>query len=429
VPIKLTLRMKMKIQLKRIKFISLLIMGCVCLKTSFAQSFEYMVSLPSSNDKGFHKIIISPSISAKVANNFKDFRLFDALKNEVPYILRKDFVRKQHQSFISYKIISQSTLGDTATAIVLQNQFNTKINNLCIFLNNAEVSKQIIISGSYNQQQWFAVKQNYNIAGIANQNNVTELNTIYFPLSDYNFYKILINDKNSLPVNVVKIGYYQDSTSYGEETLLKTPKITHTENKQEHLSQIKLLFDGAYEIDKINLKISSPTFYQRPIKIYALRNNGAHNYREYLQETTLQTGSNNQIILDNVRASELMLEINNDNNPLLQIDKIECFQLSQYIIAYLEKKGTYTLKFGNKALQQPVYDLGYFENIIPANIPIIETNDLNIIKHPDKPVTKTIQPAYDNKKVFLWVAIIAVTILLMLISTKILNEMNQKNNS
>ena len=112
---------------------------------------------------------------------------------------------------------------------------------------------------------------------------------------------------------------------------------------------------------------------------------------------------------------------------MLQIDDIACYQLSQYIIAYLEEKGNYILKFGNKELQEPVYDLAYFENIIPATIPSIETNSLSIINNPDAPVTKTIQPAYYNKKFFLWTAIIAVALLLLLITAKMLNEMNKKN--
>jgi hypothetical protein len=418
---------KMMWGMKINKLIILFTLSIWSINSSLAQGFDYMVQLPSTNAKGFHKIIIAPAISAELANNFTDFRLFNAQKKEVPYILRKDFIRKHHQTFVPYKLIAKSTPGDTATEIIVENQFNTKINNLCLFLNNAEVSKQIIISGSYNQKQWYAVKQNYNISGVANQNNVTELNTIYFPLSDYNFYKILINDKNSLPVKVVQAGYYQDSTSYGEETLLKTPQIIRSEKTEEHLSLIQLNFDGNYAIDKINLKISAPTLYQRPIKIYALRNSNGKPYKEYLQETTLQTGANNQIILDNVHASQLILEIYNDNNPLLQIDKIACYQLSQYIIAFLEEKGTYTLKFGNKMLLQPVYDLAYFENIIPANIPVIETRNLSIINNPDQPVTKTIQPAYYNKKFFLWTAIIAVTLLLMLITGRMLNEMNKKN--
>lgn len=413
--------------MKQSKLLLLFLLSVVFVETSLAQGFEYMVQLPETNNKGFHKIIIASSISAKIGNDFKDFRLYNEQKNEVPFILRKDFVRKHHQTFVTYQLISKSTPGDTATEIIVKNQFNTKINNLCLFLNNAEVSKQVIISGSYNQQQWYAVKQNYNISGVANQNNVTELNTIYFPLSDYKFYKILINDKNSLPVKVVQAGYYQDSTSYGEETLLKAPQINRSENTQTHVTQIDLNFDSEYSIDKINLKILSPTLYQRPIRIYALRKSDGKAYKEFLQETTLQSSTQNQIILDNVRTAQLILEIENNNNPLLQIEKIACYQLSQYIIAYIEEKGIYTIKFGNKTLLPPVYDLAYFENIIPANIPVIETSNLSIIPNPDKPVTKTIEPAYYNKKFFLWTTIIAVTLLLMLITGKMLNEMNNKS--
>jgi len=385
-----------------------------------------MVSLPEVKTKGFHKIIISPEISAKSAVDFSDLRLFDTQKKEVPYILRKDFVRKQHKTFVPYQLLSKSTPGDTATEIIVKNQFNTRINNLSVFLNNAEVSKQIIISGSYNQKQWYAVKQNYNISGIANENNVTELNTIYFPLSDYTFYKILINDKNSLPVKVLHAGYYQDSTSYGEETLLPKPQVTRTENYTSHHTFIQLNFNEVYSIDKINLKISAPTLYRRAIRIYALRNMNQTTEKIFLQQSTLNSSSSNQIVLDNVHEKQLLFEIENDNNPILQIDEIDCFQLSQYVIAYFEKKGNYNLKFGNKKLTYPIYDLNYFENVIPASIPHIETSKLSIIKNPEKPVKISVEPFFYNKKFFLWTAIIVVTLILMLVSGKMLNEMNKK---
>jgi hypothetical protein len=387
-----------------------------------------MLSLPEIKNKGFHKIMITPNIGAKTADNYADLRLYDQQKKEVPYIIRKDFVRKQHRKFIPYQLIGKSTPGDTATELIVKNQLKSKINNLSIFLNNAEVSKQIIISGSDDQKHWFAVKQNYNIIGIANQNNVTELNTIYFPLSNYTFYKILINDKHSLPVKVLQAGYYQDSISYGEEVLLKAPEIVRKENVKEHVTQIQLNFDASYEIDKINLQITAPTLYQRPLRIYALRKINGKNIQELVQETTLSATSNNQIIIDGVQAQHLILEILNDNNPFLQINSIDCYQRAQYIIAYLEQKGSYTLKFGNKNLNAPIYDLAYFEDVIPSQIPILETKDITIISSPDKPVTKTIEPPYYNKKTFLWAVIIGIAILLLLITSKMLNEMNKKKN-
>lgn len=418
--------MQMSINKKWSSILFILFCCSVYCKTSAAQGFDYMVSLPEVKTKGFHKIIISPEISAKTAVDFSDFRVFDTQKKEVPYILRKDFVRKQHKTFVPYQLLSKSTPGDTATEIVVKNQFNTKINNLSIFLNNAEVSKQIIISGSYNQKQWYAVKQNYNISGIANENNVTELNTIYFPLSDYSFYKILINDKNSLPVKVLHAGYYQDSLSYGEETLLPKPQILRTENASTHCTSIQLNFNDVYSIDKINLKVSAPTLYRRAISIYALRNKNQKTEKIFLQQSTLNSTSNNQIVLDNVHEKQLLLEIENDNNPLLQIDEMYCFQMSQYIITYFEKEGNYTLKFGNKKLVNPVYDLNYFEHVIPANIPLIETSKLNIIQNPEQPVKISVEPFFYNKKFFLWTAIIVVTLILMLVSGKMLNEMNKK---
>lgn len=417
---------KTQTKMKSCSYLLLLFTFCFSCEVSASKGFNYMVSLPEAKSKGFHKINIAPAILAKTAYDFSDIRLFDEQKKEIPYILRKDFVRRQYKNFVPYQLLSKSTPGDTATEIIVKNQFNTKINNLSVFLNNAEVSKQIIISGSYDQKQWYAVKQNYNISGISNQNKVTELNTIYFPLSDYVFYKIIINDKNSLPVKVLQAGYYKDSVYYGEEKVLPAPQFTRTENQKEHITQLQLNFNEAYVIDKINLAISAPTLYRRAVRVYAVHQKDGNSKKVFLQEGTLFAGSENQIILDQVREQHLLLEISNDNNPLLEIENIECLQLSQYLIAYLESKGHYTLKFGNEDMATPVYDLAYFEHIIPAQIPTIETGNLAFIHSPDEPVNRAIEPAYYNKKFFLWAVIIAVTLVLLLVSGKMLNEMNKK---
>jgi hypothetical protein len=371
---------------------------------SKADHFDYMVQLPEIKSKGFHKIIIAPAISAKSAANLSDLRLYDEQKKEIPYIQRKDFISKQHRTFTEHKVISEQSVQKSATEIVIKNQAGKPINNLSVFLNNAEVCKEIIISGSYDQKEWYAV------------------NTIYFPLSDYTYFKIRINDKYSLPVKVLKVGYYSDSLRYGDELILPNPQINRTEQHHEHITRLQLNFDAAYNIDKLNLKVSSPTLYRRNVRVFALRNSGQKNEKILLQQTTLTPASSSQIILENVFEKQLCLEIDNDNNPLLVIDSIICSQRSQYIIAFIEKPGIYGLKFANKALSLPVYDLSYFNQLIPAEMPVIETEKLKMIYHPTQPVNRTVQPFFYNKKFFLWTVIVVVALLLLLVSSKMLNE-------
>jgi hypothetical protein len=52
---------------------------------------------------------------------------------------------------------------------------------------------------------------------------------------------------------------------------------------------------------------------------------------------------------------------------------------------------------------------------------------LGIIESHAKPVTKTIEPFYYNKQFILWAGIIAAIMILMLISSKYLNEKFKNN--
>jgi hypothetical protein len=59
---------------------------------------------------------------------------------------------------------------------------------------------------------------------------------------------------------------------------------------------------------------------------------------------------------------------------------------------------------------------------------VLITYFLSIIHCHAKPVTKTIEPFYYNKQFILWSSIIAAIMILMLISSKYLNEKCKNNN-
>jgi hypothetical protein len=70
--------------------------------------------------------------------------------------------------------------------------------------------------------------------------------------------------------------------------------------------------------------------------------------------------------LTDIQAGELMLVVDNEDNPPLLLQSGHATQREQYLLAYLEPQTgrAYTLRFGDSTLPAPVYDLRHFKDSI-----------------------------------------------------------------
>ncbi len=111
---------------------------------------------------------------------------------------------------------------------------------------------------------------------------------------------------------------------------------------------------------------------------------------------------------------------NNDDAPLV-INAAICYQKNSYIVADLNAKSTYTLRFGNKNAQAPVYDLQYFKNTIPKKLPLLIPGEITVLAKPKikdqlaTPETASISPV-------IWAVIIISIVALAFFSIKMLND-------
>jgi hypothetical protein len=129
----------------------------------------------------------------------------------------------------------------------------------------------------------------------------------------------------------------------------------------------------------------------------------------------------NSILLSTVKANDLLLVIENEDNPPLTLQKINAYQLNRQLVAWLEKEKSYTLFMGNEKASAPVYDLAYFENKIPAQTPLL---NVTLIES-SQSTSQSFELSWFTQKRIIWIALTGVIILLGVMTMRLVKDMKK----
>jgi len=388
---------------------------------NFAQTFRYASALPPVDSSGFYKIQITPQINSKLKAGFSDLRLFDNERKEIPYLLRDDSPFTHSSSFKEYQIIDRKFLKDSITQIIIRNRTGEQINNISLVIRNADVRKEMKLTGSFDKKQWFVVKESEIISSPTNEKEISEIKLINFPLTDYTFYKIELNDKHSAPVDIIKAGYYKLVTAKGLFTELK-PFRTISDSAKQKATWVHLLFEYAVEVNEVEFEIRAPAYFLRPFDLYYSTGSSKIERKIYPGKLTLNSKSSLRFNIGGIKVKELWFKIFNEDSPPLIISEVKCFQLNHYSIANLEKGKHYELRFCDSLLNSPNYDIQYFQSVIPSNLQVILPGEATEILQQLKPESKENENIFSDKLI-IWVALSVVILLLGFVTFRMLRDM------
>jgi len=385
-----------------------------------SQSFQWQAVIDSVKSDGFYKILINPEISTHLKPGYGDLRIFTG-NEEVSYILKKEEPSKTTSLFKEYEIVSKDLHAGGISYIVLHNKDKNAIDNIHLDIRNADVMKRIRITGSDDQKEWFMVKDEYEFYSANNPKGTSEIKILNFPLSNYEYYRLEINDKKSRPIDILKAGYFDYSSEKGKYTEVPSPVITQKDSAKE--SYIRISFSSPQYFDQLKLEISGPVYYKRQATLSEVNRNKKGEYHTEVTNMELSSDNNHEYDVSLTKASELLLRISNDDNVPLKIKSVRALQLNTNGIAYLFKGKNYILKFGDEKAEAPVYDLQYFNNKIPDEIPALTTSKPGKIISAQQGASFT----FFSSPWFIWSAIGIVIILLSFITVRMLSEMGKAN--
>jgi hypothetical protein len=386
-----------------------------------AQKFNAEASLPKVEKDGFYRIQLDPSLSFFLNSELSNLRILDSKDDEVPYLLETQQPKIIQAVFKEYEIAERSTVKKFSR-IVLMNESQSTISNISLIVKNAEVTKRCSLTGSDDGSQWFALKQDFTLSNINNAGSTSELKIVDFPLSNYKYYAIEINDKRSAPLNILRAGYYDYEHVNSEYLPVPLSKLHQVENSKEQTSIVTLVFDTARFVDKLEWFIISDPFYLRNARLYEVKerkNKKGENerYHEYLANVEFKTGGPNNLQLPGIKVTELLLQIENNDNPPLKFDTVNAFQLNRFATAWLKKDQAYSLKFGEENLRAPEYDIKYFRDRADSTA-VIRAGEINLLK--DSP--EVVKPGFFEDRKIIWGAIVFIIVFLSFMTIRMVRE-------
>lgn len=402
-----------------------------------AQQFTREMPVVGIRKDTLYKIPLDPAHKQYMRRDFHDTRLYDHKGREVPYVVISEPQLKSKSDFVPYEILSVRHVSDY-TEVIVHNPERQKISNIAFNINNSDAYKYCSIEGSYDQKQWYSVSTGQELSLLYNDVYTNQYKCIYFPLSDYPYFRLSVDDWHDhhrhhdwtgVPFRINSAGYFRNSVIAGKLNDVLFSK-TVTEDTRAKKTTVRLVFTNNQQIDRLDLKVAAPRLYKRRAAIYAKRRYntkaGTQERRETLFDFELSSDRPLLFDLPALNEQELFIEIDNKDNPPLEISAIGCKQLASYLIADLKGTDHYVLKCGNDSLRVPEYDLGNFVSQIPQLLP---EASLGAVRDLPKAASAGAAPkalSFFETPQFLWICLGVGCVVIFLFSRSLLKEVGKK---
>lgn len=373
----------------------------------FSQSHKAIIS--NIDKDGFHKITISPEVRSACQDNLAYFRILDKNKKEVPFA---NFDTAQHNSLLFQRldVLSKTRSKDSITSIIVSlNELN--VTELSLVISNTTINKTYSISGSNNQKDWFGLVSNQILSDLSDNKGTTVTKSIVLPRNNYNFLRFDFNDKKSLPINILELGYYKGGRKDVEKTDVTGFKYKISEDRKHKKTSITFTSNNFQRVDGISLDVKTKLFLRKASVIVNTTRKVRKRIETFKQEISsfnLNSNTLNTFQINSFFEKEFTIEIDNQDNQPLAISKIKVFQNTVSILADLKANEKYEVII-DTTLSQPNYDLANFTENIAVELP--KATILNLEKTDSEVVIASEKPFW-QKPIFLWSAILLTLCLL-----------------
>ena len=413
--------MKLKIQVQMKRIISVICLFLI--QILFGQEAK-IGEIKNVQKTGLQLVLLSPQVISEAENNVDFIRINEAKsKKEIPYaVYSKPETTKK--SFLSFPIASK-TKTDSLTSFVISNEKQIQLNELFVVISNSSVSKAVNISGSNDGKEWFGLVQNHLLSNLEDNKLQQVEKSIMLPLNNYKFLKLDFNDKISLPIECKDFGVYQSKINYVEQLeLTDFVQKTIVDNSRKK-SVILVSFEKLQLISRLDFDIRSEMYF-RTARILVNKErkikNKTEKYQDEIFTFVLNSKLNASFVFPEFFEKEFIIEIDNQDNPPLVIEKIQLFQSPKYVLANLKEGENYEIVV-SKNFTRPNYDI---VNFIPNVDEILDVIAIDNFK-PIETVSKQEKPkAFWQTQWFLWTAIVIAGIIIGYFALGLLKDVEKK---
>ncbi|MHC2993078.1 hypothetical protein OB13_16400 [Pontibacter sp. HJ8] len=394
-----------------------------------AQSYTWQAPVATPEQPGYQRILLSPEITGRLQPDLSDLRLYNVKGEEVPYLLGTEQPLQYRRLFKKYDILGYTHQKGCCSELLIANPQKRKLNNISLQISNADVRKEVKLSGSDNRQDWYVLKERDILYAINNRESTAEVKLLDFPLSDYRYFRLQLNDSASAPLNILQAGYYDTYTEAGKYTAIPVQEITRRDSASAKSTYLHLRFAQPVYPEQLEFTITSPQLYYRhgtvqlhPTEPSQRRRSKRRKQREQQQQLVPFVLSSNApalVKLPRRKVQELTILIENVDNRPLEISAVRPLQLNRYLEAELAPEQAYTLHFGNREADAPAYELQYFQDSIPAALPVLQAGKPTQLQ-------ATSKQRGSGSTLAIWAAIAVVVAGLAYMTVRMLHEMDRK---
>jgi len=391
----------------KIKNRAVLLLWCV-LHTAVASAqhdtYQYKAALDEVPQDGFYKVALTPAITGRCYSDARhDIRVLHN-GQQVPYIPEHGIVMPVRKAILP--VMRTGTDTTRQFFVIFENPALLLIDHLLLDIENADVVRALTLSGSDDNINWYAIREDFNWNESAeSQKGLT------FPAIHYRYLKLVFNGAGKLPVKVKKAETITPGSNIQSYMLLPSPIITQRDSSRA--SFVTLKFDHKYLVSKLELTVSGPKYFHRVATI----NIPVGQDDSRIASVALSSGAQT-ITMVTPPADEIKVYIRNEDSPPIHIDAVRAFQDAQYLITYLEKGQSYQLVFGDSMAHAPVYDLAFFKDSIGRQIPELGVGAINEAR---QDIAADTTQARDNKWL-LWLVLIVILASLSVVTFKMVKK-------
>ena len=348
-------------------------------QATWAQQLKVKVS---AKENGYNRISVPQEFRAHMVNNPGMLRLKDKDGTEIPFILKSQ--ENPIPLFSALEFKHSKNTGDSTETFLLNNESKKKTNNYVLKIANATTQKKYSIEGSEDMQNWFGIVNNAILTELSNSEQTYTNKQIQFPLVDYRYIRIVLDNKTSAPIRVLTIGELK--TSQNKQQLEKIKDISYqlVNNRSEKETVITVSKKSNTPIDYLQIYVGSPKQYYRIANTSIDHKNDALPQRNRKsnqfssEQFQLQTNIGGMYVLNQIYPETFSIKIDNEDNPPLQIDSILFYQSPIILVAEMDTKKEYSLMTDSN-WTVPSYDLSKIELNLPPELPLAKLDKVEVV--------------------------------------------------
>lgn len=370
---------------------------------------------------GYYTIVLSPEVVGRSREDLSDLRLLDSSGKEVAYLIEREPTMYERTWMRSYKLLRNERIKRT-TIIEMEADSAAMVDELLVRVRNARVSKRARITGSDDRADWYMIQDECLAVG-EGDGETSVLRFVDLPLSDYRYYRIVLDDSMSAPVQVLDLGHSARARSEGQYTPIDGLEFSRTEDRST--TRIALHGGSPFSADRLVFDIRSDVPFRRQGRFTRhVRYTTRERKREVIRTTEEQLGdfsltrtSRGKVTAPGNITDTLFVLIENGNDQPLDITGIRAFQLERRVIAKLNAGGRYTITTADAKAHMPRYDIAHFRDSLPSSIGV-----LNIPAMSARPITPKGGPSFAPSMKWVWAAIIGLGAIIAFSAVRLLRR-------